>query len=50
MVLFTVPVKVIWAIPGSDAELPCDITPPIPSDNVRMVFWFKDKIGMPIYR
>ncbi|XP_015837630.1 hemicentin-2 isoform X2 [Tribolium castaneum] len=43
------PAKVIWGVLGKDVELPCDITPPIPSDNFKMVFWFKDTDGMPLY-
>lgn len=46
---FAVPAKVVWGIPGKDIELPCDVTPPVPSDAVKMVFWFKDST-MPIYR
>ncbi|KAK9707614.1 CD80-like C2-set immunoglobulin domain [Popillia japonica] len=44
----TLPAKVVWGIPGKDIELPCDVTPPVPSDAVKMVFWFKDST-MPIY-
>ncbi|XP_018564247.2 hemicentin-1 [Anoplophora glabripennis] len=43
------PGKVVWAVPGKDAELPCDITPALPGDNVTMLFWFKDNMGMPLY-
>ncbi|XP_068894173.1 neural cell adhesion molecule 1 isoform X1 [Tenebrio molitor] len=43
------PAKVIWAVLGKEAELPCDVTPPVPNDNVKMVFWFKDTNGMPLY-
>lgn len=45
-----VPAKVVWAVPGKDAELPCDITPALPGDNVTMIFWFKDSLIMPLYR
>lgn len=44
-----VPAKVVWAVPGKDVELPCDVTPPLPTDSVNMIFWFKDTSGMPIY-
>ncbi|XP_044746121.1 hemicentin-1 [Coccinella septempunctata] len=43
------PEKVIWGVLGRSAELPCDVTPPVPSDSVKMVFWFKDNVGMPWY-
>lgn len=43
------PTRVIWAVPGKDIELPCDVTPPLPSDAVHMVFWFKDSMVMPLY-
>lgn len=45
----SLPVKVVWAVPGRDAELPCDVTTPTPGDNVNMVFWFKDNSGIPMY-
>ncbi|XP_030745151.1 hemicentin-1 [Sitophilus oryzae] len=45
----SLPAKVVWAVPGHDAELPCDVTPALPGDNVNMIFWFKDTIGMPLY-
>ncbi|XP_065167789.1 B-cell receptor CD22 [Atheta coriaria] len=44
-----VPTKVVWAVTGRDVELPCDVTPPLPSDAVSMVFWFKDTTGTPLY-
>lgn len=46
----SVPATVIWAVPGKDVELPCDVTPPTAVDAVKMIFWFKDAIGMPLYR
>ncbi|KOX78890.1 Kin of IRRE-like protein 3 [Melipona quadrifasciata] len=46
----TAPVRLVWAIEGKDAELPCDITPPTPTDSVNMVLWFKDTAGIPLYR
>lgn len=49
-ILFPVPAKVVWGVSGKDAELPCDVTPPVPSDSVTMVFWFKDGTGVPLYR
>ncbi|CAH1116559.1 unnamed protein product [Phaedon cochleariae] len=45
----TLPAKLVWGVPGKNAELPCDITPALPGDNVTMIFWFKDNLGMPLY-
>ncbi|KAG5886152.1 hypothetical protein JTB14_018530 [Gonioctena quinquepunctata] len=45
----SVPARLVWGVPGRDAELPCDITPALPNDNVTMIFWFKDNLGMPLY-
>ncbi|XP_014478180.1 PREDICTED: hemicentin-2 [Dinoponera quadriceps] len=44
-----VPVRLVWAVEGENVELPCDITPPTPSDSVNMVLWFKDEVGIPLY-
>ncbi|XP_011137451.1 hemicentin-2 isoform X2 [Harpegnathos saltator] len=44
-----VPVRLVWAAEGENVELPCDITPPTPSDSVNMVLWFKDEVGIPLY-
>ncbi|XP_031784749.1 muscle M-line assembly protein unc-89 [Nasonia vitripennis] len=41
--------KQIWAIPGEDIELPCDLTPSKRNDTVNMVLWFKDDGGIPLY-
>ncbi|KAF5299763.1 hypothetical protein FQA39_LY11433 [Lamprigera yunnana] len=43
------PAKVVWGVTGKDVELPCDVTPPTPFDSVKMIFWFKDATGMPLY-
>jgi hypothetical protein len=45
-----VPAHVVWAVSGTDAELPCDVTPPTPKDRINMVLWFKDSSGIPLYR
>lgn len=50
MNIISVPAKVIWAVEGDDVELPCDVTPPRPTDSVSMVLWFKDTAGIPLYR
>ncbi|XP_031845663.1 motor axon guidance molcule sidestep isoform X2 [Nomia melanderi] len=44
-----VPLRLVWATEGEDVELPCDITPPTPTDSVNMVLWFKDTVGIPLY-
>ena len=46
---FTVPARVIWAAPDRDVELPCDLTPPSLHDSVKLVLWFKDSEGIPMY-
>ncbi|XP_046600851.1 B-cell receptor CD22 [Neodiprion lecontei] len=43
------PAKLIWAVEGDHVELPCDVTPPRPTDSVSMVLWFKDDSGIPLY-
>jgi hypothetical protein len=37
-----VPTKIIWAIQNNDIEIPCDISPPVINDQVKLVLWFKD--------
>lgn len=44
-----VPTKVIWAIQNNDVEIPCDISPPIINDQVKLVLWFKDTDAIPMY-
>lgn len=46
---FPVPARVIWAAPHRDVELPCDLTPPSLHDSVKLVLWFKDSEGIPMY-
>jgi hypothetical protein len=51
ILLFIVPEpQLVWAVQGQDAELPCDVTPPVLGDRVNMVLWFKDNAGIPLYR
>ncbi|CAL7951229.1 unnamed protein product [Xylocopa violacea] len=45
----TAPLRLVWANEGEDVVLPCDITPPTPTDSVNMVLWFKDTAGIPLY-
>lgn len=45
----SVPAEVVWAVPGADSELPCDLST-TNGDKVNMVLWFKDATGIPLYR
>ncbi|XP_066997065.2 neural cell adhesion molecule 2 [Anabrus simplex] len=46
----SLPARVVWAVSGQDAELPCNVTPPDSGDRVNMVLWFKDTTtGIPLY-
>lgn len=45
-----VPVRVIWAVKGRDVDLPCDITTTTPGDYPKLILWFKDSVGIPLYR
>lgn len=49
MCVFTVPSRIIWAAVDRDVELPCDLTPPTIQDAVKLVLWFKDTEGIPMY-
>ena len=44
------PALVVWGVPGKDVELPCDVTPDADDDRVSMILWFKDTVGIPLYR
>ncbi|KAL7023357.1 hypothetical protein ACKWTF_012568 [Chironomus riparius] len=44
-----IPARVIWAAQDRDVELPCDLTPPSVHDSVKLVLWFKDSEGIPMY-
>ena len=37
------------AVQGSSVELPCNITPPIFTDRVRLVLFFRNDSAIPIY-
>uniref|UniRef100_T1GMA9 Uncharacterized protein n=1 Tax=Megaselia scalaris TaxID=36166 RepID=T1GMA9_MEGSC len=39
----------VWGAVGKLAELPCDLTPPIAQDSVKLLLWFKDTTGIPLY-
>ncbi|XP_075223861.1 nephrin-like [Lycorma delicatula] len=38
----------VQAVEGKSVELPCNVTPP-GHDKLYMVFWFRDKFGIPLY-
>jgi len=46
----TVPARLVWAALGKTVELPCDLTPPTSQDSVKLLLWFKDTTGIPLYR
>ena len=39
----------MWAVKDGKAELPCDINPPDPTDQVYLVLWYRDLAGKPLY-
>ncbi|KAI8044329.1 hypothetical protein M5D96_000483, partial [Drosophila gunungcola] len=43
------PARLVWAALGKTVELPCDLTPPTPQDSVKLLLWFKDTTGIPLY-
>ncbi|XP_032596074.1 nephrin isoform X2 [Drosophila grimshawi] len=44
-----IPARLVWAAPGKTVDLPCDLTPPTPQDSVKLLLWFKDTTGIPLY-
>ncbi len=42
-------VPVYTAVQGSSVEMPCNITPPIFTDRVRLVLYFRNDSAIPIY-
>ena len=40
----------VHAVIGRKAELPCDIDPADPTDDVYLVLWYKHEAGKPLYR
>ncbi len=48
-VYFAGDVPVYTAVQGSSVDLPCNITPPIFTDRVRLVLYFRNDSAVPIY-
>ncbi|XP_046869638.1 nephrin isoform X4 [Drosophila willistoni] len=44
-----IPARLVWAALGRTVDLPCDLTPPTPQDSVKLLLWFKDTTGIPLY-
>jgi len=44
-----VPVLSVETVLGMMTNLPCNITPSVPGDQVLIVLWYKDGFGKPIY-
>ncbi|XP_053631281.2 protein turtle homolog B [Cherax quadricarinatus] len=43
------PTREVWAGVGGSANLPCNITSPLPADPALLVLWYKNGIHKPIY-
>ncbi|XP_042204299.1 nephrin-like [Homarus americanus] len=43
------PTRIVWAAAGGPAELPCNLTAPLPKDAARLVLWYKTGVHKPIY-
>ncbi|XP_055373639.1 B-cell receptor CD22 [Condylostylus longicornis] len=49
LLVYEIPARVVWAALGKNADLPCDLTPPNSQDAVKLLLWFKDTTGIPLY-
>ena len=47
--VFPVPLLSVETVLGMMTNLPCNITPSVPGDQVLIVLWYKDGYGKPIY-
>nr|XP_053643308.1 hemicentin-1-like [Cherax quadricarinatus] len=43
------PTQEVWAAVGGSANLPCNMTSPLPADPALLVLWYKDGIHKPLY-
>ena len=50
LVFFIVESREVVSVVGGKASLPCDLTPPFPSDEPHLILFYKDVYGTPIYR
>lgn len=39
----------VTGVVGGKADIPCDLTPPFPSDEPHLILFYKDDLGTPIY-
>jgi hypothetical protein len=46
----TVETVEVVSVVGGRTNLPCDLTPPFPSDEPHLILFYKDVYGTPIYR
>merc|ERR1719342_503543 len=44
-----IPIRDVWAVKDGKAELPCDIAPPDPTDQIYLVLWYRELAGKPLY-
>ena len=50
-ILAKTPTEEIIAVEGLSTQLPCDVTPPKPGEQVYLVLWYRQEDGgEPIYR
>lgn len=49
LIVIAEPQHTVSAVKGSSVDLPCNITPPIFGDQVRLVLWYKNESFNPIY-
>ena len=47
---FSVAVRQVIGVTGGRAKIPCDLTPPFPSDEPILILFYKEGYGKPVYR